>query len=175
MLLPRIAELNSDSPKGDLRIQKRWIKAGVPKELAISVASFDACFLLPGIVEASLSSHNQPDEMLDLRFELGQELSLDWLMQQMVDWQPESQWQDLARESNVDDLEYLGRQLTLGIHNLHPDLTGHELIERWVQDNQMKVGRFINMINSFKSAGTQDISVFIVVLRELKDLVDSSI
>ena len=175
LLLPKVAKLNSDSPKGDLRAQKRWIKAGVPEELAMSVGSFDACFLLPGIVDASLSSDNQPEEMLDLRFELGKELSLDWLMQQMVDWQPESQWQDLARESNVDDLEYLGRQLTLGIHNLYPDLAGEELIERWKQDNQIKSGRFINMVNSFKSAGTQDISVFIVALRELKDLVDSAL
>ncbi|MEQ9209493.1 MAG: NAD-glutamate dehydrogenase, partial [Pseudomonadales bacterium] len=122
----------------------------------------------------ALSSNNKPEDMLDLRFQLGQELALDWLMQQTVDWQPENQWQDLARESNVDDLEYLGRQLTLGIHNLYPDLSGREQIDHWKQENPLKTRRFINMVNSLKSVGTQDISVFIVALRELKDLVDSS-
>ncbi|MFX4228738.1 MAG: NAD-glutamate dehydrogenase [Porticoccaceae bacterium] len=174
LLMPRVVKFYRDSPKESLAIQKRWIKSGVPEELAFTVGSFDACFLLPGIVDTALSSNNKPEDMLDLRFQLGQELALDWLMQQTVDWQPENQWQDLARESNVDDLEYLGRQLTLGIHNLYPDLSGREQIDHWKQENPLKTRRFINMVNSLKSVGTQDISVFIVALRELKDLVDSS-
>jgi len=175
LLLPRVIKFYRDSPKETLVVQKRWIKAGVPEDFAFTLGSFDACFLLPGIVDTALSSNNKPEDMLELRFELSQALSLDWLMLQMVDWQPENQWQDLARESNVDDLEYLGRQLTLGIHNLYRDLSGYELIEQWKQDNPVKTRRFINMVSSLKSTGTQDISVFIVALRELKDLVDSTL
>lgn len=175
LLMPRVIELYRESPSGNLAMPRRWIKAGVSEDLAYTVGSFDACFLLPGVVDTALSSENNPKELLELRFALGQELSLDWLMQKMVGWQPESQWQDLARESNVDDLESLGRQLTLGVHNLYPDLTGHDRIENWKETNTVKTRRFINMVNSLKSAGTQDISVFIVALRELKDLVETTL
>ncbi|MEQ9209821.1 MAG: NAD-glutamate dehydrogenase, partial [Pseudomonadales bacterium] len=41
LLMPRVVKFYRDSPKESLAIQKRWIKSGVPEELAFTVGSFD--------------------------------------------------------------------------------------------------------------------------------------
>ena len=55
------------------------------------------------------------EQVAKLYFTLGEQLSLDWFMAQIVGLQPDNRWQDLARESYVDDLESQRRRLTASL------------------------------------------------------------
>lgn len=176
VLMPHVIELeHRDTLLQGKDIAGQWLEAGVPAEIVQKIAAFDSFFLMPGIIDASLDMNCSAEDLLQLRFKLGQELSLNWLMQQLITWQPESRWQDLARESHVDELESLSRYLTVDLRKADYSMSNDELIERWKQANLERLTRFNATINSLRATGTQDLSVFTVALRELQDLVGISV
>ncbi len=158
-------------------LRERWCEAGVPETLAINIASFDAYFMLPGCVDAALEIGCPPARFSELMFALLDELQMDWALQCLIAWQPEGRWQDLARESYVDSLEALLRQLSIGLLcQPEPSSAGlDDIVSHWQQANGARVTRYQNTISSLRAAASQDLSVFTVVLRELQDLVEASL
>ena len=98
--------------------------------LAARLAASDSIFLSLGIVDTAIKQQRPIEQTAQLYFTLGEYLSLDWFMAQIVALQPDNRWQDLARESYVDDLESQRRRLTACL--LHADLGDIPLlIENW--------------------------------------------
>ena len=88
------------------------ISRSVEPQMAARLAASDSIFLSLGIVDTALKQDRAVEQAAQLYFTLGEYLSLDWFMAQIVGLQPENRWQDLARESYVDDLESQRRRLT---------------------------------------------------------------
>lgn len=159
-------------------LHQQWMDTGVPEGLASQVASFDACFLLPGCVSSAQRVECPAPVFTALVFELMSELAMDWAIQKLIDWQPDGRWQDLARESYVDNLEAIVRQLAVGLIQASSAVGEIEvaaLLGRWRDHNASRLRRYLSTINSLRAAATQDLAIFTVVLRELQDLVDASL
>jgi glutamate dehydrogenase len=152
----------------------RWIDAGVPEELATTIAAFDAYFMLPGCVDAALEVDCPAERFSKLQFTLLETLQMDWALQVLISWQPGGRWQDLARESYVDSLESLLRQLSIGLLS-DAQRSLSDILDSWQTDNQSRLSRYHTIIDSVRIAAAEDLSVFTVVLRELQDLVDASL
>lgn len=149
---------------------------GVHRELAATLAQADSMFLMVGTVEMALRL-NRPAELLArLNFRLGEILSLDWFMFQIVSLNPKNRWQDLARESYVDDLESQRRQLTAGLLDDGSNLDDIELLlENWQSRQAPVIDRWNHMVTELQRGAAPDFAMISVALRELLDLVKASV
>jgi glutamate dehydrogenase len=151
------------------------IKQGVAEPLASRLAASDSMFISLGVVDTALQLDKPVQQVARLYFKLGEMLSLDWFMAQIVALHPENRWQDLARESYVDDLEGQRRRLTasLGCDTGGDDLDS--LIAGWQEQQAALIERWKFMIKDLRNGPTPDFAMISVALRELLDLVQASI
>ena len=148
---------------------------GVDDLLASRLAASDSMFICLGVVDTALDLGKPVQQVAKLYFKLGEFLSLDWFMAQIVALNPGNRWQDLARESYVDDLEGQRRRLTA---NLMGDLVGDDiqlLVEGWQQQQAPLIERWKFMIKDLRHGPTPDFAMISVALRELLDLAQASI
>ncbi len=146
---------------------------GVPVLVAQRCAVIDSFFLLPGTVDVALETGRDSMLVTQLSFELTAILQLDWLMQTLIEWQPASRWQDLARESHMDELEYLLRQLTRSLLiSCGDDINNGKL--QWQESHAQRIARYVGLMGNLRTTTLGDLSVVTVALRELKNLVDAS-
>jgi len=95
-------------------------------------------------------------------------------MAQIVGLQPDNRWQDLARESYVDDLESQRRRLTACL--LAPDTGNMQLVfEDWQIQQQPLISRWQSMVRDLRRGAAPDFAMISVALRELLDLVQASV
>jgi glutamate dehydrogenase len=142
--------------------------------LAARIAASDSIFLSLGIVDTALRQQKPIEQTAQLYFTLGEYLSLDWFMAQIVGLQPQNRWQDLARESYVDDLESQRRRLTASLLKQNiSDVT--VLLDTWQTQQQPLIDRWQAMIKDLRRGTAPDFAMISVALRELLDLVQSSV
>jgi glutamate dehydrogenase len=112
-------------------------------------------------------------QVAEVYFGLGEFLSLDWFMAQIVDLQPDSRWQDLARETYVDDLESQRRRLTACLCTL--SLKDPSSMETWQDQQKELIHRWKLMIKDLRKVPQSDFAMISVALRELLNLVQASL
>jgi len=160
-----------------------WLKkvsgfeqAGVPTGLARYVAAAQHLYSTMGIVEASSRSGVSLQRVAQVFFTLGQSLQLDWFSQRIHEFQANSRWQALARETLQDDLNWQQVALTLGIvgDESKSKRSADKMIESWLLLHKAQVNRWLSLQHSMRSASVLDPSVFTVGIRELLDLAQSS-
>ena len=147
---------------------------GVEEQMASRLAAADSMFLTVGIVEMALRLQRPAELVARLAFKLGEHLSLDWFMSQIVGLQPQNRWQDLARESYVDDLESQRRQLTGCLLKEHDSEDVEQLFANWQTQQSQLISRWKTMVVELRRTAP-DFAMVSVALRELSDLVQSSV
>ena len=167
------------------RSQPEWVELwGAEKQaliaqqvkpiLAARLAASDSIFLSLGIVDTAVMQQKPIEQTAQLYFILGEYLSLDWFMSQIVALQPKNRWQDLARESYVDDLESQRRRLTSSL--LSGDVEAVQpLLEDWQVLQQPLINRWQTMVRDLRRGGAPDFAMISVALRELLYLVQASV
>jgi glutamate dehydrogenase len=148
---------------------------GVEDQIAATLAAADSMFMSVGTVDMALRLQRPVELVAKLAFKLGEHLSLDWFMAQIVGLQPQSRWQDLARESYVDDLESQRRQLTACLFEGHECEDIEQLFEAWLSQQSLLIARWKLMIAELRRGAAPDFTMVSVALRELLDLVQSSV
>ena len=147
---------------------------GVEERMASILGAADSMFISVGTVDMALRLQQPVELVARLTFKLGEDLSLDWFMSQIVGLQPQNRWQDLARESYVDDLESQRRQLTSCLLEGHNAEDIEQLIADWQTQQAQLIGRWKAMVVELRRAAP-DFAMVSVALRELLDLVQSSV
>lgn len=150
------------------------IDCGVEESLASTLAAADSMFISVGTVDMALRLQQPVELVARLAFKLGEDLSLDWFMSQIVALQPKNRWQDLARESYVDDLESQRRQLATCLLEGHDGDDIEQLFARWQTQQSQLIARWKAMVVELR-LGAPDFAMVSVALRELLDLVQSSV
>jgi glutamate dehydrogenase len=150
------------------------ISLGVEERMAAILAAADSMFISVGTVDMALRLQRPAELVARLAFKLGEDLSLDWFMSKIVGLQPQNRWQDLARESYVDDLESQRRQLTTCLLEGHESEDIEQLFENWQVQQSQLIARWKSMVVELRRAAP-DFAMVSVALRELLDLVQSSV
>jgi glutamate dehydrogenase len=148
---------------------------GVENQLAGRLAAADSMFMSMGIVDTALHLNQPIHQVAELNFKLGEYLSLDWFMAQIVDLQPHNRWQDLAREAYVDDLEGQRRRLTACLLKASTVADMGLLLSNWQAQHPQLIRRWKSMVKDLRHSGTPDFAMISVALRELLSLVQSSV
>ena len=87
-------------------------EAGVPAPLARRVASMPALLSVFDIVEDATGTGRAPELVMDVYFQIGARLGVDWLRDRILELPRADRWQALARAALRDDLYRLHRALT---------------------------------------------------------------
>ncbi|MFT5482229.1 MAG: glutamate dehydrogenase [Halieaceae bacterium] len=181
---PKIVELSAALPnllQGHLEKSrnshaKRLLSSGVNKELAEAMAGLQHKYSLLGIIEAARTEKTDAMELAELYFKLGERLKIDWFGSQVVAAKVENNWQAIARETYLDDLEWQQRSLAVGaLKHICEKRDADLCIERWIKQQSRLVDRWHDLIVEMRRLQAPEYAMFAVGIRELMDLAQSSV
>ena len=151
--------------------RQAYLKAGVPEETADRVASCLAMFCVLDIVAASNQHNLRPSDVAKTYFSFGAKLELAWFRWIILVHPVESHWESLAKSVFRDDIDYLQRELTVGILKFSPGSTSvDEAIEKWSAAQQALVERWRRVLSELRSSSNRNFVMFAVSIRGLSDL-----
>jgi glutamate dehydrogenase len=139
--------------------------AGVSDALArISASTADIAVALP-VIDAAEFADSDPARVAAAFAELGTELGIDWLSEQLNNLASVSHWQAMERDSLLDDLAT--HQSTLAANTL---ITTGGDVAGWLAQNGQFTHRWRATIDDARHAGAPDFSMFSMACRKLNDL-----
>ncbi|MEL0067322.1 MAG: NAD-glutamate dehydrogenase [Gammaproteobacteria bacterium] len=157
-------------------ITQKYVKAGVPKALAVKATYLSTIFSGLDIVEMAKSSGEDTNVVAELYYKLGAKLELHWFLDQIVLQPVENHWQAFARSAFREELDWQQRGLTVAVLQLTDSSANPEQrLRGWINENRELLQRWQTMVADFKSTNSHEFAKFSVALRELLILVQRCI
>ena len=108
-------------------------------------------------------------------FLMGERLELDWFSGQILASKVDNEWQALARDTYLEDLEWQQRTLAIGaLRHLSEDANLMKCVRKWEAKEEMLLLRWRQMLAELHASPAPDFAMFAVANRELLDLAQSS-
>lgn len=146
----------------------RFVKAGVPDNIAYQVASFSNMFSSLDLAQINEADGHETSVIAKLYFQLGSKLELHWFLDQITNQAVSNHWQALARASYREELDWQQRSIAQNLLQSRPDATdADEILNTWMENNQVLLKRWYHMMSEFKTSSTHEFAKFSVALREL--------
>lgn len=156
-------------------LREHYEEQGVNPELACTVVGTHYSYRALGIVEAALQDGAQLMEVARVYFAIGEELQLDWFAGQILFAKIDTEWQAMARDSYLEDLEWQQRTLALGaLRYLGEDGNLLHCLQRWEEQEERLLSRWHQMLTELQAAPAPDFAMLAVANRELLDLAQST-
>ncbi len=173
-LIKQLPQLLTESDQELLKLETdSLLDQGVTNPLAERIASCNILFTALDIVEAATKHNLNISEMAQIYYSLGSYLELNWLRDQMNGYSIENQWDELARSGFRDDLDRVQRKLSVSVLTLKQKklklLSVNERIDAWLEQYQLLIQRWQNLLAEIKSSNNVGFITYSVVLRELFD------
>lgn len=151
------------------------IAANVPPEIAMRMASVGPMYHALNIIEVSLKHGFDVNSVAHLYFILVERLELVWFREQMEKFPVETHWAMLAKSAFKGDIDWILRELTLGVLSLEVVKKGVAFrVEAWFKKHHGLIERWENIIADLRSSGPKDFAILSVAIRELSDLAQTS-
>jgi glutamate dehydrogenase len=155
---------------------KRYVDAGVDEQLAAKVAATSESYTAMGIIQAATETQSPLLEVAELYFFMGERLELDWFSAQILASKVENEWQAMARDTYLEDLEWQQRTLAVGaLRYVCEDRDLVKCMQAWEKEEKALLQRWREMLTELHSTTSPDFAMFAVANRELLDLAQSSI
>jgi glutamate dehydrogenase len=152
-----------------------FVQAGVDPELAQSVASADHAYTALSIMQAANDTQVTLLDVARMYFLMGERLELDWFSGQILASKVDNEWQALARDTYLEDLEWQQRTLAIGaLRHLCEDANLLKCVKKWEEKEQTLLLRWRQMLAELHASAAPDFAMFAVANRELLDLAQSS-
>ncbi len=154
----------------------RYTEAGVDPDLAREVAVALQAYTGLGINQAVTETGKPLMEVARLYYFMGERLELDWFSAQILASKVDNEWQAMARDTYMEDLEWQQRTLTVGaLRHMQPDCNMLDCLQRWEKQEATLLGRWREMLSELHAVQAPDFAMFAVANRELLDLAQSSL
>jgi glutamate dehydrogenase len=141
----------------------RLEREGVPRELAARVAGLDAAFNALDVMEVADRLKRDIDEVARTHFALAGELDVPWLRSRIGMLPAENHWQTLAKAAMRDELAAMLRAATAGALSAGGAAS-------WKARNAALHERFRQILTELRAAGSPDLAMLSVAMRELRSL-----
>ena len=170
-----ISEVLETTENKDLQADSnKLVKKGVPKALASRIAYLSTMFSSLDIVELTKATGLPVNLVAEVYYKLGASLQLHWFLNQITQQPVDNHWQAFARSAFREELDWQQRGLTLVVLQVTNDKkTAKARIETWMNDNEVLMRRWMQMVADFRATSTHEFAKFSVALRELLILVQS--
>ncbi|MEM6301937.1 MAG: NAD-glutamate dehydrogenase [Pseudomonadota bacterium] len=171
-----------------------YLEANVGPEMAAQVAVCSLAHTSLAIVDVATSTSCELSDAAKLYYHLGERLELDWFGAQIAGSTVENEWQAMARETYMEDLQWQQCTLAQGVIGLREDLRSKEgdaplanddeadlerggilaYLSAWEAQEEALLQRWRDMLSELHAANVPDFAMFAVANRELLDLAQSS-
>ncbi|MEH6634484.1 MAG: NAD-glutamate dehydrogenase [Halioglobus sp.] len=156
-------------------LYEHYVAEGVDEKLAESIAGTSHGYTALGIIQAAEETDAPLMDVASLYFFIGERLELDWFSSQILTSKIDTEWQALARDSYLEDLEWQQRTLAVGaMRHMGEDRNLLTCMEGWEAQEATLLGRWQDMLAELHATATPDFAMFAVANRELLDLAQSS-
>jgi glutamate dehydrogenase len=147
---------------------EQLISQNVPAQYAYRIASLSNMFSSMDLVQIAEHEQRSVDVVARLYYQLGNKFELHWFLEQINLQNVGNHWQALARASYREELDWQQRALTCVLLNSAPKSDDADaILEKWVDENEVKLGRWYHMMTEFKTSDNHEFAKFSVALREL--------
>ena len=149
----------------------RLAAAGVPRELAERVVTFDTLHAALDIAEVAADAKKPVEPVAAIYFDVTSRLGLGWLREKIAALPSVEHWQMLAKGALQDDLSGLSRTATAEIVAGGGDLAATAtVIAAWENRNRRALERAAQLSAELRSVAAPDMAMLSVALRELRNL-----
>jgi glutamate dehydrogenase len=153
-----------------------FVEEGVEEELARTVAGTNLAYTALGIIQAAGETDAPLLDVANIYFAMGERLELDWFSGLILASKVENEWQALARDSYLEDLEWQQRTLAVGaLRHMGEDRNLLTCLKAWEEQESALLSRWQDMLLELHSTVSPDFAMFAVANRELLDLAQSSL
>ena len=167
--------LRGDAADRYKALVERYENAGVDPALAAAVAGTIQGYTALGIIQAAEETRSPLLEVAELYFFMGERLELDWFSAQILASKVENEWQAMARDTYLEDLEWQQRTLAVGVlRYIGEDRNLVYCLQQWENNEATLLQRWREMLSELHAAAAPDFAMFAVANRELLDLAQSS-
>jgi glutamate dehydrogenase len=157
-------------------LHDRYLEAGAGPELATAVAGTRVGYTALGIIQAAADADAPLMDLANLYFIMGERLQLDWFSGQILAANVENEWQALARDTYMEDLEWQQRTLAIGaLRHLDAERNLLQCMTDWEEQESLLLERWQGMLTELQAAPAPDFAMLAVANRELLDLAQSSL
>ena len=145
--------------------------AGVPRELAERVVTFDTLYAALDIAEVAATAKKPVEPVAAVYFDIADRLGLAWLREKIAALPADAHWRMLARSAMQDDLSGLSRAVTADVMAGGGDAAAPgKLVAAWQDRNRRALERAAHLMTELRAAGSPDAAMLSVALRELRSL-----
>ncbi|QFU76392.1 NAD-glutamate dehydrogenase [Halioglobus maricola] len=157
-------------------IMGSYLEQGVREDIAARVSGNHLAYTALGIIQAAKESGAPLENVASLYYAMGEQLELDWFGSQILAAKVGNEWQALARDTYLEDLEWQQRTLAVGaLHHLPEDRNLLTCLTRWGEQESVLLNRWQEMLAELHATDVPDFAMFAVANRELLDLAQSSL
>jgi glutamate dehydrogenase len=155
---------------------QHYVDEGVSAELAAAVAGTLQGYKVLGIIQAASETASPLLEVAELYFLMGERLELDWFSGQIMASKVDNEWQAMARDTYLEDLEWQQRTLAVGVlRYMCEDRDQIKCLKEWEREEAPLLKRWHEMLSELHSTDIPDFAMYAVANRELLDLAQSSL
>ncbi len=174
-LKTKIPSLLAENDKNSFKQNvQRLRQQSLPEDLAKDISLIPYMFNILDVVKAAQDSKRSVLDLAEIYVELGKTLDLNILRSKMMLHKIEGQWDELARASLLDDIDYYQRILALDVLSHR---RGSENISaavmRWMQEHAAEFERWSNFLIDLLANPNAGFVMFAVLGRELQGLTRS--
>jgi len=150
---------------------KHLLKADVPNNLAEHVACLVAMSSALDIVEVALSAKLPIPLTAELYFELGDQLDLHWLREQIASLGIQNHWHTLGKSSLRNDLHGLQRSLSAEILSVEVGKqSANKILKNWFKKYQAPCRYYQHLMAELKASSNVDFAMLSVAISETQIL-----
>jgi len=154
---------------------RHFVEEGVDEELAKAVAAADHGYTALGIIQAARDTDAPLMDVARLYFLMGERLELDWFSNLILESKIDNEWQALARDTYLEDLEWQQRALAIGaLRHMGEDRHLSRCMDEWEAQQSLLLRRWRQMLAELHATSAPDFAMYAVANRELLDLAQSS-
>ncbi len=170
-IIRRLPKLLLGSSKELLDKKKaRYIKRGVPENLAMHIAYINAAFHSLNIIEAATTYHEEVFRVSKIYFMLADRLNLFWFRDRINNYTIDSRWAVLAKAAYKGDLDWIQRELTVRVLLDTKARSIPGKINEWLKKHEAKIARWNDILSHIHDSDQKDFTIFFVAIRELFDI-----
>ncbi|QID17062.1 NAD-glutamate dehydrogenase [Nitrogeniibacter mangrovi] len=154
---------------------ERLTGLNVPESLARRAAGMDALHSALDIVEVADRVERDTETVAQIYSAIDARLNLHWLWRQIAALPADSHWHGMARKAMLDDVASRMRELTAGVfRGGRPEDDAAALLAQWAETQAYQLGRWEQVRGELQNAGSLDMAMVSVALRELRVLVPAT-
>jgi glutamate dehydrogenase len=152
-------------------LRDRLTSAGVPRDLAVQVASLPATYAALGIVEIARHEDLEPLEVARVHAILGDRLGLSRLLARIVALPRDDRWQTMARATLRDDTQAVQAALTARVMAVtDPELSPADRVSMWEDAEERVVSRAHATLREITADDEADLARLSVGLRVVRTM-----